>query len=245
MRYIKWAVIGLALMIGIAGCTWQQRVFDRSLAVAQMRGTLRVGLADLGAPFAYTEDGQVYGYAADASALIARGMGLSIEWVIADREELAEKLAAYEIDMAVGDAVPETQQEQQYHLAGPYFHDPYVCVYPAERGDTEFTEIAAWEEDPAADESHILCPTWADALLTVDDGGAQAALMPLSVASALLYDWEGYVAVPTGEEYAAYMMVLRREDIHLTEAVTEVMEKVRDTSAFTDLTRKWYDILKD
>ena len=41
------------------------------------------------------------------------------------------------------------------------------------------------------------------------------------------------------------MMVLRREDIHLTEAVTEVMEKVRDTSAFTDLTRKWYDTLKD
>ena len=57
-----------------------------------------------------------------------------------------------------------------------------MYVYPAERGDTEFTEIAAWEEDPAADESHILCPTWADALLTVDDGGAQAALMPVSCA---------------------------------------------------------------
>ena len=246
MRLKKAALIGLLIFTFLlSGCAWQRELLDRSLTVAQMRGTLRVGIASLGAPFAYEEDGQVMGYAPDAAELIASGMGLDIDWVIADRETLAEKLAAYEIDIAVADAIPGAEQDRQYHLIGPYFHDPYVYVYPADREDTDFSEIAAWEEDPAAGESDILCPTWADALLTVDDGGAEAALMPLSAAAILLHDWEGYAAVRAEGEYASYMMVMRREDGHLAEAVSNIMDTVRDTTAFTDLQDKWYDILDE
>jgi ABC-type amino acid transport substrate-binding protein len=246
MRLKRAALVGLLILTFLlSGCAWQRELFDRSLSVVQLRGTLRVGIAPLGAPFAYEEDGQAKGYAADAAALIASGMGLDIDWVIADRDTLAEKLAAYEIDIAVADAIPGAEQDRQYHLIGPYFHDPYVYVYPADREDTDFSEIAAWEEDPAAGESDILCPTWADALLTVDDGGAEAALMPLSAAAILLHDWEGYAAVRAEGEYASYMMVMRREDGHLAEAVSNIMDTVRDTAAFTDLQDKWYDILDE
>ena len=246
MRSKKAALIGLlVLTFLLSGCAWQRELLDRSLTVAQMRGTLRVGVASLGAPFAYKENGQTKGYAADAAALIASGMGLDVEWMIADRDTLAEKLAAYEIDIAVADAVPGAEQDRQYHLIGPYFHDPYVYVYPADREDTDFTEIAAWEDDPAAGESDILCPTWADALLTVDDGGAEAAQMPLSAAAILLHDWEGYAAVRAEGEYASYMMVMRKEDVHLAGAVADVVDTVRETTAFTDLQDKWYDILTD
>ena len=246
MRLKRAVLIGLlALTFTLPGCAWHRDLLDRSLTVAQLRGTLRVGVAPMGAPFAYEEDGQTKGYAADATALLASGMGLDIEWVIADRETLAEKLAAYEIDIAVADAVPGAEQDRQYHLIGPYFHDPYVYVYPAGREDTEFTDIAAWEEDPAAGESYVLCPTWADALLTVDDGGAEAALLPLSAAAALLYDWEGYAAVRAGGEHASYMMVMRQEDGRMAQAVSDVMDTVTNTTAFTDLQDKWYDILSE
>jgi ABC-type amino acid transport substrate-binding protein len=244
MRSKKAALAGLLVFIFLlTGCAWQRDLLDRSLTVAQLRGTLRVGIAPMGAPFAYEEDGQASGYAVDAAALLVSGMGLDIEWVIADRDALAEKLAAYEIDIAIADAIPGAEQDRQYHLIGPYFHDPYVYVYPADQEDTQFTDIAAWEEDPAAGESYVLCPTWADALLTVDDGGAEAALLPLSAAAALLYDWEGYAAARADGEYASYMMVMRLEDGHLAEAVSAVMDTIRDTTAFTDLQDKWYDIL--
>ena len=242
----KAALIGLLVLIFILpGCAWQRDLLDRSLTVAQIRGTLRVGIAPLGAPFAYEENGEAEGYAADAAALIASGMGLDIDWVIADRDTLAEKLAAYEIDIAVADAVPAAEQDRQYHLIGPYFHDPYVYAFSADRADTDFTEIAAWEADPAADDSHVRFPTWADALLAVDDGAAEAALMPLSAAAALLYDWDGYTAVRTEGKYASYMMVMRREDGHLADAVSDVMGTVRDTTALTDLQHKWFDILSE
>ena len=246
MRLKKTALIGLlALIVLMTGCAWQRDLLDRSLDVVQQRGTLRVGIAPLGAPFAYEKDGQAEGYAADAAALIASGMGLDIEWVVADRDTLAGKLAAYEIDLAVADAVSGAEQDRQYHLIGPYFTDPYVYVYPADREDTGFNEIAAWEEDPAADNTYILCPTWADALLTVDDGGAEVALMPLSAAAALLADWEGYRAARAEGEYAAYMMVMRREDTHLADAVSGIMDTIKNTTALHDLRDKWYGILAE
>jgi|GEM_PF-4515451 len=246
MRLKQAALIGLLILTFLlSGCAWQKSLLDRSLDVAQLRGTLRVGIAPLGAPFAYKEDGQAKGYAADVAGLIASGMGLDIEWVIADRDTLAEKLAAYEIDIAVADAIPGAEQDRQYHLIGPYFHDPYVYVYPAEREDTDFAEIAAWQDDPAADDTYILCPTWADALLTVDDGGAGAALMPLSTAAALLADWDGYAAVRAEGEYAAYMMVMRKEDGHLAEAVSKIMDTIGETTALRDLQDKWYGILAE
>lgn len=244
MRLKKAALVGLLILTFLLpGCAWQRDLLDRSLSVVQLRGTLRVGIAPLGAPFAYDEGGQAKGYAADAAALIASGMGLDIDWVIADRDTLAEKLAAYEIDIAVADAIPGAEQDRQYHMIGPYFHDPYVYVFSADREDTDFSEIAVWEEDPAADDSHVLCPTWADALLTVDNGGAEAALVPLSAAAALLQDWEGYMAVWAEGEYASYMMVMRREDTHLAEAVSGIMDTVGNTTALKDLQDKWYGIL--
>lgn len=246
MRYRKWTLMGLILSVCVlAGCAWQSDLLDRSLAVAQQRGALRVGIEAAGAPFAYEEGGQVKGYAADAAALVARGLGLDVAWVVADRDALSGKLAAYEIDMVVADTVADAAQDRRYHLVGPYFHDPYVYVYPADREDADFPTIARWEEDSPAGENDVLCPTWADALLTVDDGGADAALMPMSAAAGLLADKEGFAVVRASGEYAAYMMVMRKEDGHLDAAVDEVMDLLIKTGAFSDLQVKWYDILTD
>lgn len=245
MRLKKWLLMGLAVLIfALPGCAWQRDLLDHSLYVVQQRGTLRVGLADLGNPFAYDEDGETAGYAAEVAEMIGRGMGLSIEWTITDKDTLAEKLANYEIDIAVADAVADAAQDRQYHLVGPYFHDPYVYVYPAVREDTDFASTARIESDPGT-EGDVICPTWADALLTVDDQEAEAALMPLSAAVSLLIGREGYKTVRAEGEYAAYMMVMRKDDHRLNAAVDAVMDTIMTTSALTDLQDKWYGLSTD
>ncbi len=96
-----------ALMLGGAVLLWGCGGKKDPLDALRESGTLRVALAETGAPFAQSVNGQPEGIEPDLARLTADALGVQVEYHIMDREQALDAVISGEADLAMGGLTAE------------------------------------------------------------------------------------------------------------------------------------------
>lgn len=95
------ALIALLFAAVVAGCGNKE---DQSVAAVRSGGVLRVAVPDMPSVLLYQDEetGDYQGEEAELTVLIAEALGVSVQYLPADKQSLAGKLSTGEADIAIG-----------------------------------------------------------------------------------------------------------------------------------------------
>lgn len=142
------------LIIGLAGCGKSAGTGDR-LDEIKKRGKLIVGTEGTYSPNSFhDESGELVGFDVEVAALIARELGVEVEYVETEWASIFAALDAGQIDVVVNEVGYTDERAQKYDFSEPYaFSRRCILV----RGDN--TDINSFEDlkgHTAANESSSL-----------------------------------------------------------------------------------------
>jgi len=105
-------------------------------AVVKERGTLRVGYPRASLPFVYrNEEGEIVGLEADMAHLLAAELGVGLEFVLVENEDIRKHLSSGRIDMMMGGLLVTPERALDLKFTAPYLNSTMALVMPDhERG---------------------------------------------------------------------------------------------------------------
>lgn len=118
-------------------------------AAVKERGTLRVGYPNASLPFVYrNEEGETVGLEADMAHLLAAELGVGLEFVGVENDDIGKHLSSGRIDVMMGGLLVTPQRATEVNFTAPYLNSTLALVVPDhQRGrfDTneELREIAS------------------------------------------------------------------------------------------------------
>ncbi len=214
-------VIAMVLTMGMfSACTKaEEPAAESDLAYVQANGKLIVGITDF-APMDYKgDDGSWIGFDADMSALFAESLGVEVEFIEIDWDNKEMELQNKSIDcvwngMTLTDGVKEAME-----TSNAYCNNAQVVVIKADTADSyqdkaDCGELNFAVEAGSAGAEAVAAEGWnavevqtqAAALMEVEAGTADAAVIDLLMAGAMIgegtsYDDLTYTVSLTSEEY--------------------------------------------
>ncbi|MFH0875030.1 MAG: ABC transporter substrate-binding protein [archaeon] len=136
MRNIKQLIVFFVLfLLLLAGCAkteqakTQEQISDRSLLNVKERGKLRVGIDFPYDPMElYTESGKEAGIDVEIIQEIATDMGVSLEMIDYDWDEMFAAVKSGEIDLAISSITITSERSEEMLFSVPYFNGGQVMV---------------------------------------------------------------------------------------------------------------------
>ncbi len=101
------------------------------LAAVRERGTLRVGYPNASLPFVYrNEKGETVGLEADLAHLLAAELGVGLEFVLVEHEDIHKHLTAGRIDLMMGGLLVTPERAIEVNFTAPYLNSTLALVVP-------------------------------------------------------------------------------------------------------------------
>lgn len=218
-------VIGLAMamvfsILAFTGCgSSEQSSSDSDMAAVQANGKMVIGITDF-APMDYKDDnGEWIGFDADMAKAFAESLGVEAEFLEIEWDSKEMELENKTIDcvwngMTLTDGVKEAME-----TSNPYCNNAQVVVVKADKADKYQDKAACSDlnfavETGSAGAEAAAAENWtatevtsqADAVMEVEAGTADAAIIDLLMAGAMVgegtsYEDLTYTVALTSEEY--------------------------------------------
>lgn len=208
----------LILLFGIAatGCGKKE---DRSVEAVRSGGALRVAVPDTPSALLYQdgETGEYQGEEAELVELIAGTLGVSVQYLPADRDSFVGKLSTGEADIAIGSIMDCSYLAQDYLSSTSYGSG---CVYVVTLKGFYAGELGVFT-DKTVGVSARLAPESANALYAVDGieiqsygniDSASADLLDGKIAGYVCYQPEAEALLELGEYQAQDAAGFQREN---------------------------------
>ena len=193
---------------------------ESDLAYVQGKGSLIVGITDF-APMDYKDDnGDWIGFDADMAKAFAESLGVSVEFIEIDWDNKILELDSKSIDAVWNGMTLTDEVLNSMECSKPYCNNAQVVVVKSEVADQyqdaeSLSGLAFAVEAGSAGESAVkdlgiedytAVPTQADALMNVAAGTADACVIDLLMAGAMIgegtsYDQLTYTVSLTEEKY--------------------------------------------
>ena len=192
---------------------------DSDLAYVQGKGTLIVGITDF-APMDYKNDaGEWIGFDADMAVAFAESLGVSVEFIEIDWDNKILELNSKSIDCVWNGMTLTDEVLNSMNCSKPYCNNAQVVVVKADVADQyqtveSLSSLAFAVEAGSAGEAAVqelgldftAVSTQADALMNVAAGTADACVIDLLMAGAMIgegtsYDQLTYTVSLTEEKY--------------------------------------------
>lgn len=192
---------------------------DSDVAYVQAKGSLIVGITDF-APMDYKdESGEWIGFDADMAKAFAESLGVSVEFIEIDWDNKIMELNSKSIDAVWNGMTLTDEVLNSMECTKPYCNNAQVVVVKADVADQyqdveSLSSLAFAVEAGSAGEAAVkelgcdytAVPTQADALMNVAAGTADACVIDLLMAGAMIgegtsYDQMTYTVSLTEEKY--------------------------------------------
>ena len=192
---------------------------DSDLAYVQGKGTLIVGITDF-APMDYKDEaGEWIGFDADMARAFAEDLGVAVEFIEIDWDNKILELNSKSIDCVWNGMTLTDEVLNSMNCSKPYCNNAQVVVVKADVADQyqtveSFSSLAFAVEAGSAGEAAVqelgldftAVSTQADALMNVAAGTADACVIDLLMAGAMIgegtsYDQLTYTVSLTEEKY--------------------------------------------
>lgn len=177
---------------------------DGDLQYILDKGTLVVGVTPY-PPMDYIEDGEWVGFDAEYAKAVAEKLGVEVEFIEIDWKQKVFELDAKKIDVVWNGMTITDELKKSMSITEPYAENAQVVIVPKDKA-AEYASLEdmmdltfAVEEGSAgasvADENAlnvVNLGTQADALLEVSTGKADACIVDLTMANAVLAEGSSY-----------------------------------------------------
>ena len=205
-------------------------------------------------PMEYTEDSKLLGYDIDLANLIAKELGIEIEFKNIIFDNIFTALDQQQIDMIISAVTITPERQQKYDFSEQYLNAGQVIITKKDdasikstadlKGKKIATQKGTTNEESAikytADNLVIRYPDFEQATKALVDGKADALFTDLPSAKGIT------VANPTlkiasdpfTNEY--YGIVFRKGD-PVVKQINQALESIRVKGFLTDLKQKWLD----
>ena len=168
------------------------------------KGTLIVGVTPY-PPMDYLENGEWVGFDAEYAKAVAEKLGVEVEFIEIDWKQKVFELDAKKIDVVWNGMTITDELKKSMSITAPYAENAQVVIVPNDKA-SEYTSLEdmmeltfAVEEGSAgagvAEENAlnvVNLGTQADALLEVSTGKADACIVDLTMANAVLAEGSSY-----------------------------------------------------
>ncbi|MEI3101511.1 MAG: transporter substrate-binding domain-containing protein [Oscillospiraceae bacterium] len=229
MKKIIALLLALSMVFALCACggseapaadTADDAAAESDLAYVQGKGSLIVGITDF-APMDYKdENGEWIGFDADMAKAFAESLGVSVEFIEIDWDNKILELDSKSIDAVWNGMTLTDEVLNSMECSKPYCKNAQVVVVKSEVADQyqdveSLSDLAFAVEAGSAGESAVkdlgledytAVPTQADALMNVAAGTADACVIDLLMAGAMIgegtsYDQLTYTVSLTEENY--------------------------------------------
>ena len=224
MKKLLAVILTLTMMLALCACGGAQApaeapAADSDLAYVQGKGTLIVGITDF-APMDYKNDaGEWIGFDADMAVAFAESLGVAVEFIEIDWDNKILELNSKSIDAVWNGMTLTDEVLNSMGCSKPYCNNAQVVVVKADVADQyqtveSLSSLAFAVEAGSAGEAAVqdlgldftAVSTQADALMNVAAGTADACVIDLLMAGAMIgegtsYEQLTYTVSLTEEKY--------------------------------------------
>jgi polar amino acid transport system substrate-binding protein len=259
MGKILAAAVTGALLLG--GCGSSSADSSSSTAASESdvdyikeKGSLIVGITDF-APMDYKESGsdEWIGFDADLAKKVADDLGVDIEFVEIDWDNKILELNNKSIDVVWNGMTLTDEVTNSMNCTDPYLRNAQVVVVPSSVAD-QYSDVDSLKDlsfaveagsagESAADENgfnYTSVSSQSDALMGVEAGTSDAAIIDLLMAGAMIgegtsYDDLTYTVELSEEEYG----VGCRKGSDLTDYINEEFDKFKEDGSLQELAEEY------
>ena len=195
----------LALMMLLATPVFAAAQEESDLAYVQDKGTLVVGITEFDPMDYKDENGEWIGFDADMAKAFAESLGVDVEFIEIEWDNKELELDAKTIDVVWNGMTLTDEVTEAMECSNAYCNNAQTVILPADvAGDYETAEdmadlifavevgSAGKEQVEALGYEYTEVPSQADALLNVKAGTADAAVIDLLMAAAMVGEGTDY-----------------------------------------------------
>lgn len=221
------------------------------------RGVIRVGTEGTYAPNSYhDEDDKLVGFDVEVAALIAKNLGVEVEYVETEWSSIFASLDAGTIDIVVNEVGYNEERAEKYDFSQPYSYVQKAILVKGDNNDINSLEdlqgkIAANESTSlfgalALENGAELDPVnaMAQSISEVITGRADLTLNYVTSFNDYTKEHpeEDVKIIPVGDpEPTSYVPVLKGND-KLVSAINDALDQARESGELAEISKKYYGI---
>lgn len=205
MKKIIAFILSMVMVLSLVACGSTKDEKKSDLDYVKEKGKLVVGITEF-APMDYKdEDGNWIGFDADMAKAFAKSLGVEVEFQLIDWSQKISELDAKNIDCVWNGMTLVPEVEKGMSCSNPYCNNAQVVVVKKDEADKYATEDSvknlrfAVEDGGAAEEliegkgwTTVPVPDQAQTLLEVSSGTADATVIDLLMAAAMIGEGTSY-----------------------------------------------------
>ena len=255
MKKIIALILAALLVFAFAGCAKVNPAKD--LENIQKEGKIVVGITEY-KPMDYKDDkGEWTGFDAEFTRLVAKELGVEVEFVEIDWDNKFFELESGSIDCIWNGMTLTDDVKNNTSYSTPYVRNAQVVVLAKDKVDTYATKESikdlkfAVEKGSAGEEtlknntdvpdSNITAvDTQATALMEVQSGSVDACVIDITMANAMTGEGTGYASLGYKLELSSEEYVIGfRKDSNLTNKVNEIIKLLKEDGTLDALAKKY------
>lgn len=251
---------GIAMALLLAGCgsssasSSSTSSSDSDVDYIKDKGTLIVGITDF-APMDYKEDGsdEWVGFDADLAKKVAEDLGVEVQFEEIDWDNKILELNNKSIDVVWNGMTLTDEVTSSMSCTDPYLRNAQVVVVPSDEADQyqdvdsladlSFAVEAGSAGEDAAEENgldYTAVSSQSDALMGVEAGTSDAAIIDLLMAGAMIGEGTSYTDLEhtvelSEEEYG----IGCRKGSDLTDYINEELQSFRDDGSLQEIAEQY------
>ena len=227
---------------------------DSDVQYIKDKGTLTVGITDF-APMDYKEDGsdEWIGFDADLAKKVAEDLGVDCEFVEINWDNKILELDNKSIDVVWNGMTLTDEVTGSMNCTDPYLRNAQTVILPADKVD-QYKDVDSMKDlnfavesgsagEQAAKDNGLTSTAMssqADALMEVEAGTSDAAIIDLLMAGAMVGDGTSYPDLTTSVELSSEEYGIGcRKGSDLTDYINEEMSKFYKDGSIQELAKKY------
>lgn len=252
-KIIALVLATLLLVFSFAGCGSVNPKKD--LQNIKKAGKIVVGITEY-KPMDYKEDGEWTGFDAEFARLVAKEIGVKVEFIEIDWDNKFFELESGAIDCIWNGMTLTDEVKKNTSYSTPYVRNAQVVVLAKDKVDTYATvesikslkfaveKGSAGEKelvDKGVSEDKIVAvDTQATALMEVQSGSVDACVIDITMANAMTGEGTGYANLGYKLELSSEEYVIGfRKDSNLTEKVNDIIDQLKEDGTLDELAKKY------
>ena len=204
----------------------------------------------------YKENGEWTGFDAEFARLVAKELGVEVEFVEIDWDNKFFELESGAIDCIWNGMTLTDEVKKNTSYSTPYVRNAQVVVMAKDKLDTyasadSVKELKFAVEKGSAGEDELknlgvdtknitAVDTQATALMEVESGSVDACVIDITMANAMTGEGTGYASLGYKLELSTEEYVIGfRKDSTLTDKVNDIMDQLKEDGVLDELAKKY------
>lgn len=252
-RIIALVLVAVMTLLCLAGCG--KKDGKKDLDSVKNAGKIIVGITEY-KPMDYKENGEWTGFDAEFARLVAKELGVEVEFIEIDWDNKFFELESGAIDCIWNGMTLTDEVKKNTSYSTPYVRNAQVVVLPEDKIDSYATADSikelkfAVEKGSAgekelqalgvAEDNIVAVDTQSTALMEVESGSVEACVIDITMANAMTGDGTGYASLGYKLELSSEEYVIGfRKDSTLTNEVNEIMNQLKEDGTLDALAKKY------